>query len=221
MSKTTQPLVSYEQFLAQRANAMQERLQRPSSNKIKTTGKLFTLPNGESSPGPLQAIILEFAYVNKYYSKPYNRNVVEEPDCIAISFDPNNMAPSDSVPNKQFNTCAGCHMNEWGSALTGRGKACKNIIRLAIVAPDYADKDVEIMILEVSPTGLTRWNNYSHLVTHRYGMPLMTHITEFTFDPNSDYPTLIFSDAGAIEGSNKLIELHERASTMLKSAQDD
>ena len=35
-----------------------------ASNKISTKAKVFSLPNGQSSPGPLVAVILDFVQFN-------------------------------------------------------------------------------------------------------------------------------------------------------------
>jgi hypothetical protein len=70
----------------------------------------------------------------------YHRGVV--PTCFAFHKDPetkDEMAPHPSVFKEDCFTpqhdgeCKDCPMNEWGSADKGRGKACSNRRRLAII----------------------------------------------------------------------------------------
>lgn len=60
-------LVNYEEQLRQELGQLSKQIEPPSSNKISTKGKLFTLPGGRSSPGPMNVIVLDWVAVNMVY----------------------------------------------------------------------------------------------------------------------------------------------------------
>jgi hypothetical protein len=53
--------------------------------------------------------------------------------CYAFGRDEDEMQPHEAVEEKESEECSSCPQNEWGSANEGRGKACKNRRRLAVI----------------------------------------------------------------------------------------
>jgi hypothetical protein len=172
--------------------AMAKRVSAPSSNKISTKGKLFTLPDGKSSTGPLNVVILDFVAVNSFYEGVYNPQNKSPPTCSAVSKDLDTMVPSASAPKPQGLNCNDCSKNAWGSGNGGRGKACKNTRRLIVVPPDFT-KDTVPMTLYVSPTGLKGWDAYIRRLVIEYTARPIDVTTTISFDPNHMYPSLQFS----------------------------
>lgn len=84
------------------------------------------LPNNE-----MAVIILDSVLENVFYEGAYNPDNVQSPTCFAFGRDAKTMAPSIDDPVSKV--CEGCPKNEWGSADTGRGKACSNVRRLAMI----------------------------------------------------------------------------------------
>lgn len=189
---TTTAITSYREQLRKELETLNQRVAPPSGNKISLKGKMFTLPDGTSSAGPLAAVILDWRTERAYFSKPFNPKAIESPDCWAMSSDVAGMAPPDSVKAKQSDTCADCPKNQWGSSPTGGGKACKDQRKVALV-PANAEADAEPMTLMVSPTGTKHFDNYvnglGNGVDPRMPIEVITHIA---FDPASDYPTVRF-----------------------------
>ena len=163
---------------------------RATARTISTKGKIFTLPSGESSQHPLNVIILDWRNYNKYYTGAYNAQKPEPPACYAIHSVIAEMKPGPQVKRPSNPDCATCTFNKFGSAMTGRGKACKNTIRLAVTAGDFTI-DTEPMLLNVSPTGITSWSNYMNGIIVMEKHPVQ-FITEITFDVNQSYPKLQF-----------------------------
>ena len=143
-----------------------EAILQATARTISTKGKIFTLPSGESPQQTLNAIILDWRNYNKYYTGAYNAQKPEPPACYAIHSVIAEMKPGPQVKRPSNPDCATCTFNKFGSVMTGRGKACKNTIRLAVIAGDFTI-DTEPMLLNVSPT-------------------------EITFDVNQSYPKLQF-----------------------------
>ena len=185
----------------------------PAGRNISTKGKVFTLPDGTSSQGPMQAVILDHRNHNRYYTKAYDPQNPAPPDCFAISKEIPGMAPSDNSPEKQAKSCGECPMNQFGSAANGKGKACRNMIRLAIASSD-ADGNTEPMILTVSPTGLKSWNSLVNNLTSTGLLPVQV-VTEIAFDSNAPYPTLTFKAKEAHDQLETFWQLRDKAQLLL------
>lgn len=186
----------------------------PSGMTISLKGKVFTLPNGQSSQGPMQAIILDARNVRTYYKGTYNPNAIETPPCFAIAKQLEDLKPSPNCKQPQSETCATCKFDQWGSATNGsKGKACKNAIRLAVIPANFAP-DTHPMILTVSPTGL---KSYSMLVNDLKANGLIPAqvVTEIAFDPHQTYPTLVFKALQSHDLVTEVWRLREKAQTAL------
>ena len=105
-------------------------------------------------------IILDAIFENTYYAGKFDPDVKAPPVCYAFGRGPEGqaeMAPHESMQadlsyfEPQSTDCASCKWNEWGSADTGRGKACQNRRRLSVIPAGYykpkrgsRDMDLEI-----------------------------------------------------------------------------
>lgn len=108
-------------------------------------GKFFSTQAGvlqyDGTPLPgnqMAVIVLADIMENSYYDGPFDPSTPASPKCFAFGHDEDEMEPHDAVDKdeyfeRQAEACAGCPMNEWGSADTGKGKACKNVMRLALI----------------------------------------------------------------------------------------
>lgn len=184
--------VNIQEQLRKELAALGQAVEPPSSNKISTKGKVFTLPNGKSGPGPIQCIILDFVAINMTYKGAYNPNVRTPPTCWAIGKNLKELKPSPMVKTPFATECETCPKNQWGSGQNGSGKECKNQRRLLVLPADFTDSD-EPMSLYVSPTGLKGWNRYIDKdLRGDHGVLPIQVVTEVGFDPNQAYPTLTF-----------------------------
>lgn len=109
-------------------------------------GKFFSFKAGQLSfddnalPGnQVAVIILADTMENSWYDGPYDPNTPASPKCFAFGHDESEMAPpenpidTDPYFERQSDACASCPRNEWGSAPTGKGKDCKNVMRLCVI----------------------------------------------------------------------------------------
>jgi hypothetical protein len=183
-------LASIQEKIKQQLALARGTVATPTAKTISTRGKVFTLPTGQSSQGPLSAIILDWRNFNKYYTAAYNPQKPSPPDCFAISAVIADMAPHELAAKPASEVCVSCTFNKFGSAPTGRGKACRNTVRLAIVPADFGE-ETEPMVLNVSPTGIRPWSGYVNSLLVNELMPI-NMITEISFDANAAYPTLLF-----------------------------
>lgn len=207
-------LLDIQEQLRQELELQRASLPAASTSKIKTAEKKFTLPGGKPTEGPIEAIILDWRYFNAYYSKLYNRNSPAPADCSALGKIEDEMAPLKSSPNMQCESCVSCPKNEWGSdPQGGRGKACKNGVRLAVV-PAKPDKDMTPWIIDVTPTGMKSFKNYINVIANAGFLPFQV-ITTIDFDPAVTYPSLTFKVGKAHEHLETAFALRPLAASVL------
>ena len=193
---TGKEVVNIEAHLKQQLQGLKDRVGAPPSNTIKTKGKKFTLPSGESNT-KLSAIILDWRYALSHYPGVYNPNQPQDPDCFAIGTqkpESGSLVPHDSIEKPQAKDCGSCPKNQWGSDANGRGKACKNQIRLLLVGAN-PEEDTTPLTLYVSPSALKNWFAYLTELANVHGLDIMQVVTDVTFDPNETYSKLQFAMA--------------------------
>lgn len=179
----------------------------PSGFKISTKNKVFTLPNGQQVDAPLEVIITDYRSANLYYKGVYNANDPKPPACYSISQLATDMKPSDNTTDPQSTSCNECAHNKWGSNPNGNGgKACKNIMRLAVLIKDPKTGDPMNMgspwVVDVAPAGLKSFNDMVHSLDTANMIPIEV-VTELTF-ANETYPKLQFK---TLEAHGKVEEL--------------
>ena len=106
-------------------------------------GEFFSTQGGQlrfaGAPMPgnqIAAVVLDSILENVFYEGRFDPDNPSSPVCYAYGTDEREMGPHTNViaaHNHQHETCIGCPQNEWGSADTGRGKACRNTRRLALI----------------------------------------------------------------------------------------
>lgn len=152
----------------------------------------------------LDCIVLDFAYVNAYYDKPFNPKAPASPACYAIGRDKGELAPHKDAEDKQNDQCAGCEMNEFGSAPDGRrGKACKNGLRLVLMSASDLSGDIEkadVAYLNVPVTSVKAFGAFmrEELADEKgdIARPIYSVVTEIECEPHPDWQfTLNFTRA--------------------------
>lgn len=145
-------------------------------------GKNFSFKGGvlsfDGAPikgNKIPVIVAAGAIEKAYYEGRYDADNPEPPVCYAHGFDPEEMAPKpEEVADLKSDTCAECPFNQWGSADTGRGKACKDVRRLALLPAgsittkgdvelfDTADaiKKAEFGFAKLPPTSLNAYAKF-------------------------------------------------------------
>lgn len=105
------------------------------------------LPNNE-----MVVIILDTIFENVFYEGAYDPDQPQGPSCFAFSHEEDRLKPHETViqlGNEQSSVgCKECEKNEWGSADRGRGKACSNTRRLAMVAAGQYSRNGDLELFE-------------------------------------------------------------------------
>lgn len=216
---TEELMAKYRERLSDRAANLSKQITAAPSNVIKLKGRVFTMPDGTTNPGPLKAVILDFVSFNSYFKGAYNANKPVPPVCWAHG-DMDSLSPSANSPEVQHDgDCASCPKNQWGSATNGgKGKACKNQLKIAIMAWDLKTPDSsKIYLLNVSPTGIKIFSGFARRVQKSLGpdaLPIRV-VCDIGFDPQQTYPTLTFTEMGFNENLGVSLELLTDARELL------
>jgi hypothetical protein len=169
----------------------------------------------------IEAVVLESMHENAYYVDPYDADNPHPPVCFAFS-DPmaslkpgeeaseleNRMAPHKDSAKPQHATCKGCPKNDFGTAETGRGKACRNIRRLAILHSDYLKKpatipSAPIAFMKVPPTSTGGWAAYVKKLANVLEKPPFAVITKVSCRPDVKKQVVVeFDVTGEVKDRN-------------------
>lgn len=145
-------------------------------------GKSFSFKGGilsfDGAPikGNQIAVIVVGSMIEKaYYTGRYDANNPEPPVCFALDTDAENLAPvPEDVAELQNDECATCQWNVFGSADVGRGKACKDVRRVAMIPAGTIEKNGDVTVVDdvktiekaemafakLPPTSLTAWAGF-------------------------------------------------------------
>lgn len=141
-------LTTWDEKLAKEAEIFAAKEKSGGGQQIfSTQGGTLKLQDVEFPNDEMAVIILDAMFENIYYGgEKYDPDDPQPPVCFALNHDEDEMSPHENVikiNQEQANSCSDCEHNEWGSADTGRGKACKNTRRLAMIPCGKFDKDGE------------------------------------------------------------------------------
>lgn len=177
-----------------------------------------TVGDNQIKGGKLECVIVGSCALNAWYGTDYDPNDRQPPDCYAFAIvnDDPEMAPHASASNKQAEKCSECEKNVFGSAKTGRGKACSNNIRIGVLtAKDVEDTEgiatAELATGKISPTNLVHYKKYVDNVIEEYGRPPWAVVTEVSShdDPKTQI-RLEFRMVSLIEDDEALEALEKR-----------
>jgi len=104
-------------------------------------GGVLTWQDTPVADNQMAVVIVDSIFENVYYAGKYDPDAPQAPSCFAFGRDEKTLAPHEIAVDKQHATCEGCPMNEWASADVGRGKACRNTRRLALLPAGTFKRD--------------------------------------------------------------------------------
>lgn len=152
--KPTFELAKMEDFLPQevawediKENLADSELSCPKI-KFSSSEANFSLSGADDDEGEtvksFTGIIFWWSKQNTYWSSGFDPANPGPPDCFSI----------DGKTGSKFGNCATCKFNQFGSAAQGKGKACRNQIKLYIQLENKAIP----MTLLLSPKNLSAFN---------------------------------------------------------------
>jgi hypothetical protein len=204
----TNEIANYDEELAKLAKRATA-VEKPTSSSIGVRAGVLTY-NGTAVPGnKLDCIIIASTHANLFYEDKFDSNNPKNPVCYAYCDDPDNeeMVPHPKASKPQCDNCNDCWANAWGSDLDGgRGKACKNVRRLAILPSDVQPEDLqtaEVATLTLPVMSVSKkWSPYVHKLATLYNKPPLAMRTVISTQPDQKAQFLVtFDDAGPVDVS--------------------
>lgn len=159
-------VANYEDRLAaMAAESAQQEANVGGGGFISVKGGQLTYQGNTIKGNELDVVVLTSIHENVYYGdERYDPDNPQPPVCYAFGTDDKDMAPHAEAAEPQHETCEGCPHNEFGTADNGKGKACKNIRRLAMIPGDPLDEETvetaTVAHLKVPVTSVKGWASF-------------------------------------------------------------
>jgi hypothetical protein len=189
----------------QLAAMMQQEVETEKS--VSTGGKFISTKGGQLSydgnamaNNEMYVVILDHIFENAYYEGRFDPENPQPPTCFAFGRNEKDMIPHVNVTEAdqaQCDNCADCPLNQWGSE--GKGKACKNVRRLALIPAGHVDRKTdelelydenhfltsEVAYLKLPVTSTKGFSTYVKQVAQAYSKPTLGVITRIFTTPDA------------------------------------
>lgn len=215
----TNALAKWDEALAKYAKGSkaQQQTAGTTGNLIGIRAGIMTYKGEKVDGGKMNVVITDDIFVNAYYADKFDSDNPRSPDCYAMGRDAKALAPTDEVTKKQSETCDVCRWNQYGTADTGKGKACKNMRRIAIIPEGALKADIataDTAYLQVPPTSSGPIGKYIGDLNDSFNRPAFSVVTEIKVEPDEAVQVKVsMSLKYQIEDGDQigeLIEKHER-----------
>lgn len=207
-AKVIQPttaVTNWEEEMAQQAKIAAAQEANVGGGSFFSTRAGVLSVDGQSIPNNEMAVlIIDGILENVWYPGKFDPDEMSPPACFAFGRDDEDMTPHEAVVangTAQSKMCKGCEKNEWASSDTGRGKACSNRRRLALLPAGTFDKrtgeftpmegDVgshisktEMRYLKVPPTSIGAYAAYVKQLAAGLHRPPHTVVTRISLHPH-------------------------------------
>lgn len=191
-----------------------------SSNFLSVRGGRLTYKGNECADNKLNVVIVASIHENLFYMDRYDADNPAPPTCYAFAEGDKGMAPHADASEPQSADCASCQNNVFGSADSGKGKACKNVRRLILMTEDDLEdvSGAELAQLKISVTSVKNWSNYVSLLSSTMKRPPFAVVTEVSVVPDSKTQFKInFKAIGQITDGETLQAIVNRRPAALES----
>lgn len=178
---------------------------------ITTRGGVLSFGEEELPGNQMVVVVLDSVRENTFYTEKFDADNMVPPKCYAFSRGKEDPAPHESMQSHpyfepQHEECSGCQWNEFGSAATGRGKACQNRRRLAVIPAGYYSKKkgsrdfdlhlitdldhyktADIAYFKVPVTSVRDWSKYVTGLSASIHRPPVAVITRVWIEPHPKF----------------------------------
>lgn len=195
----------WEKRLAEAAEAQSATEHVSESTILSIRGGSFKIGGETIGDGKtLSVIILASSHQNAYYDSPFDDEEPSAPACFAVSETGVDMAPVEDCPHPQNDQCKGCWADEFETDNRGRGKACGQGRMLAMIDADADVDEAELVSLRLGVYSSKNWARYVKGLQRKLNRPSFGVVTTLSFDPEQDYPVLLFEVEEVIESAEAL-----------------
>lgn len=141
----------------------------------------------------MDVVVLRSMFERIYYPEKFNADKVQSPLCFSFSHSGKDLVPHADATEPQCATCATCKHEAWGSGDNQKGKACKEIRRLACLPASALKSPEEVAgglvgYLRVPVMSVKFWTAYAQRVATG-GVPPFAVVTRIKLvpDPKSQF----------------------------------
>jgi hypothetical protein len=174
--------------LAQETTAVEANV-GAGNNSIGTGGGILMYKGAKVPGNKMNVVIVDHVIEYAYYgTEAYDPDNPKAPICFGFGRDEKQMKPHEDVAERQNDKCDECPQNKWASAAIGKGKACKNVRRLALFTQgDLEDvANAEIAYLKVPVTSVKEWAGYVRQIAEVMKRPPLGVVTEVSLVESID-----------------------------------
>lgn len=197
--------VTYEQRWEELTSQFKGQEQSASATFLSTKGGVFRV--GDVVLGSqLAVVIADSIWENVLYTGKYEADRQNNPLCYAFGRSKAEMTPMVEVMDQypdvyvpQADNCEACPFNKFGSAEKGRGKACQNRRRLALIPAGVYDAEglglynepshfasADFQTLKLPVTSVKMWQKYVDLLASTVRRPPFGVVTRVFLTPDAD-----------------------------------
>lgn len=162
--------------------------EKPSGNWISFKSGILSI-NGIAMKGnKAPVVVIHSIFENQLYADKYDPNNLQPPVCFAFAEKDEDLKPHPDAAQPQAASCAECPKNAWGSDPGGgKGKACKNVRRLAMISANDLDEisKAEVALAKLPVTSVKNWSSYANQIANVLKIPPLAVITEISTEPDA------------------------------------
>lgn len=205
-------IAKWDDELAKYAQEGAAQEQMPGGNFISFKGGVLQIAKKPIPGNKLDVIIVGNLYENTYRPGKYDPDNPGSPACFAFSRDGEDMHAHElsvkpqNIQEKEVDDkivkaspCLGCPQNAWGTADDGdgKGKACKNGRRLALLSADDLNPESitngEVLYARLSPLNVKPWALYVKGLNATAKRPAWSVVTRLSLvpDPKSQFRVVL------------------------------
>ncbi|MFI5223676.1 MAG: hypothetical protein ACHQX3_05425 [Nitrospirales bacterium] len=181
-------LADWQKQLAEMAIATAE-AEKPQGNWVSFKSGVLSVGGNPIKGNKMKVVVVHSAFENQIYKNKYDsNNPGQTPHCYAIAENEEDLKPHPDAAEPQADTCEVCPNNVWGSDPEGgRGKACKNVRRLAMIAfDDMGDiNKAPVAMAKLPVTSVKNWSTYANQIANVLKLPPLAVITELSVEPDA------------------------------------
>lgn len=215
-------VVNWEEKFAGMAKDSMKGIDLPTAKWLSIKSGQLSYAGAEVPDNQIRCVILGWSYENQLYEGRFDANNPSSPVCYAFGTDQDEMVPHEKAEDPKNDACATCPLNEYESdPMGGKGKACKNVVRLALIAEsDLEDLDnAEVVYLKVPVMSTKNFKFYAaKQLKDTLKRPLWSVITNIIVAPDEVAAVKVQFELGEkIEDTGLFDKLNDMFETNMES----
>lgn len=173
--------------LAQSSKDLVKNVGTGSANFISLRNGVLSYKDQPAKDNKMNVVIIDSCLVNAYYDHPFDPDAgPSSPACFALGRVAAEMAPHETVEHPVNPNCKTCKNKKFASAEKGKGKACGDLIRLAMIAATDLDSiaEAEVAHLMLPFFSTVEYSEYVRQLAELYRKPPLAYVTEICLVPD-------------------------------------